>query len=165
MEPDVKGSGAFLVCWAPTDFARELLLLPGLSAWQLVRILSKKNSTQQVPGQGQHLSPSLGKSLDGSSSHHNSLLNVVGACSFSWGRQPGRMDFSSPCPVASPCLPCFDPDPLQCNESVTPLGISQLLLCCVAQLLQFHGGGKADAHALRPWKSPWGQKKSSLGYI
>lgn len=44
MEPDVKGSGAFLVCWAPTDFARELLLLPGLSAWQLVRILSKKKT-------------------------------------------------------------------------------------------------------------------------
>lgn len=32
-------------------------------------------------------------------------------------------------------LPCFDPDTLQYNKSVTPLRISQLLLCCIAQSL------------------------------
>lgn len=42
MGPGTEGSVAFLAPRAPTDFARELLLLLGLSAWQLVKILSNR---------------------------------------------------------------------------------------------------------------------------
>lgn len=86
----------------------------------------------------------------------NSLLDIVGACSCS---QSGRKDFSSPCPVTSPCLPCFDPATLQYNESVTPLGISQLLPRCVAQLLTISRWWQGCRSCPPPLERPLGTKK------
>lgn len=100
-----------------------------------------------------------GKALDGSSSNHNSLLDIVGARSCWQWRQPGRMDFSSPCPVTSPRLPCSDPDTLQQNESVPPLGISQLLLCCVAQLLTISWWWQSRHSCPPPLEGPLGMKE------
>lgn len=84
----------------------------------------------------------------------NGLLDTVCACSYLQGRQSGRKDSSSPCPVSSPRQPCFDPDSLQYNESMTPLGISQLLPCCIAPLLTMsrwqHGGCSCPPLLVRP---------------